>query len=85
MDGCILMRVDPEKASETIEALMNIPGVRRTFLVFGQYDIVAFIEAPTYEALSKITVKIQALTYIKSTETLLEALSESEVPFQSLT
>jgi len=73
MDACILIRVLPGKASEALEAVKKFPEVKSAYFVFGRYDIVAFAEAPTYEAITKITAKINAIKVLKSTETLLEA------------
>jgi len=73
MDACILMRVVPGKASEALDAVKKFPEVRKAFFVYGHFDIVAFVEAPTYEALSKITANINALDVLSSTETLIEA------------
>jgi uncharacterized protein with GYD domain len=84
MDGCILIRTIPGEALGTLKSVEKIIGVRRVFLVYGQYDIVAFIEAPTYEALSRVTAKIHDLKTLKSTETLLEALSEKDTSFDPL-
>jgi len=73
MDACILIRVIPGKASEALEAVKKFPEVRTAYSVFGRYDIVAYVEAPTYEAITKITDSINAINVLKSTETLIEA------------
>ena len=54
------------------------PGLRKAFFVYGNFDIIAFVEAPTYEALSRITANLNAIEELESTETLLEALSERD-------
>ena len=63
----------PGKASEALEAVKRFSEVRRAYHVFGRYDIVAFVEAPTYEAMNKITDSINEINILKSTETLIEA------------
>lgn len=73
MNGCILIRVLPGKAVAALEAVKKFPEVKRAYFVFGRYDIVAFAEAPTYEALSSLSSKINAIKELKSTETLIEA------------
>lgn len=73
MGACILIRVLPGKGSEAIEAVKKFPEVKKAYFVFGRYDIVAFVEAPNYKALSKVTAGINAIKDLKSTETLIEA------------
>lgn len=73
MNSCILIRVLPGKGSAALEAVKNFPEVKSASTVFGRYDIVAFAEAPTYEELSTLSTKLNAIPAIKSTETLIEA------------
>lgn len=73
MDACILIRIIPGNASKALEAVKQFPEVTKAYFVFGRYDIVAFVEAPTYEAITKITASINAIDVLKSTETLIEA------------
>ena len=63
----------PGKASEALKAVKKLPEVKKSFFVFGRYDIVAFVKAPTYEAISTLTTNINAIKELKSTETLVEA------------
>jgi uncharacterized protein with GYD domain len=72
MQSCILIRVLPGKAEAALAALKKFPEIKSVHLVFGRYDIVAFAEAPTYEALSVLTSKVNAIPENKSTETLIE-------------
>jgi DNA-binding Lrp family transcriptional regulator len=73
MNSCILIRVLPGKGSAALEAVKKLPEVKSTHLVLGRYDIVAFAEAPTYEDLSTLATKVNAIPETKSTETLIEA------------
>lgn len=73
MQCCILIRVLPGKGTAVLEEVKKIPEVKSAFLVFGRYDIVAFAEAATYEALSTLAVKVNAFPETKSTESLIEA------------
>ena len=72
MQSCILIRVLPGKGEAALAAIKRLPEIKSAHLVFGRYDIVAFAEAPTYEALSTLTIKVNAIPENKSTETLLE-------------
>lgn len=72
MQSCILIRVLPGKGAEVLRAVKEFPEVKSAYLVFGRYDVVAFAEAPTYEALSALAAKVNAIPGVKSTETLIE-------------
>jgi len=73
MNACILIRVLQGKAAAALEAVKKFPEVKSAYFVLGRYDIVAFAEAPTYEAASSLSSKINAIKELKSTETLTEA------------
>lgn len=67
-----MIRVHPGKGEAALAALKKLPEIKSAHLVFGRYDIVAFAEAPAYEALSTFTRKVNAIPENKSTETLIE-------------
>jgi uncharacterized protein with GYD domain len=52
--------------------------LKQVFLVMGQYDIVAVVEAPNDETLAKVALAQAALGAFRSTETL-RAFTEEEV------
>ena len=72
-NGCILVRLKPGKVKETLEEIKKIDGVSSAFLVFGRYDLVAFIEIEDIDVLFDISIKMNALDGVESTETLPEA------------
>jgi DNA-binding Lrp family transcriptional regulator len=72
MNACILIRALPGKAAAALEAVKKLPEIKSAHLVLGRYDIVAFAEAPTFEAVSSLSSKINAIKELKSTETLIE-------------
>jgi len=72
MYACVLIRAMPGKVMEVLEAIKRIEGVVKAFPVYGRYDIVAFIEAPSFESISKLSEKINAVKGIKSTETAIQ-------------
>lgn len=74
MKCCILIRILPGKGSEVLKAIKKFSEVKSAYFVFGRYDIVAFAEATTYEALSSLVAKINAISGVKSTESLLETV-----------
>jgi len=54
------------------EEIAKIKGVKKVYEVFGRYDLVALLEAPTLEELSStITDKIRAVEGVQSTESLI--------------
>jgi len=55
-----------------LDAVKKIPEVKSAYFVFGRYDIVAFVETPSYDAVSKLSNKLHAIVGTKSTETLIE-------------
>ena len=67
-----MIRVLAGKASAVLEAVKKFPEVKSAHLVLGRYDVVAFAEAATYEALSILSAKVNAILGTKSTETLIE-------------
>ena len=52
--------------------------LKQVFMVMGQYDIVAVVEAPNDETLAKIALAAAALGAFRSTETM-RAFTEEEV------
>jgi DNA-binding Lrp family transcriptional regulator len=73
MQSCILIRNLPGRSADVLKALKKLPEIKSANLVFGRYDIAAFAEAPSYEALSILTSKVNATPGVKSTESLVEA------------
>lgn len=71
--ACILIRVLPGKGEAALKTVRKFPEVKKAYLVFGRYDIIAFAEAPNYEAVSDLTAKINFIKELKSTESLIEA------------
>jgi len=54
-----------------MEEIAKIKGVVKVYGVFGRYDLIAQVEAPTLEGLSRIiTDEIRAIAGVLSTESL---------------
>ena len=54
------------------EEIAKIKGVKKVYEVFGRYDLIALVEAPTLNELSTtITDKIRAIEGVQSTESLI--------------
>lgn len=73
MKACVLARILTGKAKEILEEVKRIEGVQKAYLVFGRYDLVAFLEVADYETLREVTGRINAIESLRSTETLVEA------------
>lgn len=59
-------------AKSAKEEITKIKGVTKVYGVFGRYDLVAQVEAPTLEELSRtITDKIRSIAGVSSTESLI--------------
>jgi len=59
-------------AKSAKEEIAKIKGVMKVYGVFGRYDLVAHVEAPTLEELSRIiTDRIRSIAGVLSTESLL--------------
>jgi DNA-binding Lrp family transcriptional regulator len=72
LNACILIKTTPVDAEEVLEKSRKISGVRKAFLGYGRYDIIAFGEAPGYPEIRKISESINEITGVRSTETLVE-------------
>lgn len=57
LNACILIRFVPRKGKDILEKVKKFKEVKEAFIVFGRYDIAAFIEAPDYETVSNLSLK----------------------------
>jgi DNA-binding Lrp family transcriptional regulator len=73
LNACILVKTIPTKVYEILDSIKKIENVRKSYVVYGRFDIVAFIEAPDYATVRAITGKINSMEGVRSTETLVEA------------
>jgi DNA-binding Lrp family transcriptional regulator len=72
LNTCILIKTTPLEADDVLRKSKKIQGVRKAFLGYGRYDIIAFGEAPSYPEIRKISELINEITGVRSTETLIE-------------
>jgi DNA-binding Lrp family transcriptional regulator len=72
LNTCILIKTTPLEADDVLQKSRKITGVRKAFLGYGRYDIIAFGEAPGYPELRKISELINEIGGVRSTETLVE-------------
>lgn len=68
----VLLNVEPGGEDEVLKELRSVPEVKEAYRVYGVYDTVVKVEAPTAEKLKElITWKIRRLQKVRSTLTML--------------
>ncbi|HEV2389178.1 MAG TPA: Lrp/AsnC ligand binding domain-containing protein [Nitrososphaerales archaeon] len=72
LNTCVLVKTTPLEADDVLMKTRKIKGVRKAFLGYGRYDIIAFGEAPDYPEIRKISELINEIGGVRSTETLVE-------------
>lgn len=72
LNACILIKTTPLEAEDVLQKTRKTRGVRKAFLGYGRYDIIAFGEGPGYPEIRKISELINEISGVRSTETLVE-------------
>jgi len=70
--ACMLIRSERGRFKEAAERVRQFKEVKDAFTVLGRYDVVADIEAPDFNTLSNVVLRIGRLAGIVFTETLVE-------------
>jgi DNA-binding Lrp family transcriptional regulator len=73
LDACILLKTVPLQTDAVLSKVRSLDGVRKAFVVYGRYDMVAFAQADAYPQIRKLTGQINSMQGVRSTETLIEA------------
>lgn len=79
VSACVLIRCEAGKVLDVAsllavaERIRGFEGVKTAFPVLGRWDVVVELEAPTIEALTATVLKINELSGVKDTETIVEA------------
>jgi len=69
--GFVLMHVSPLHEYEVFNKLSKVPEVVELHPLFGEYDLIAKIEAEDYESIGEIIIhKIKTVEGIMDTKTL---------------
>jgi len=69
--GYILLNCDLGTEDYIIEELKRIPQVKKAYVTFGAYDIIAEVQADTQEDFDKaVSLRIRSLARVISTMTL---------------
>jgi DNA-binding Lrp family transcriptional regulator len=73
LNACILIKTVPLQTQSVLKKTRALKGVRKVFVAYGRYDMVAFIEASGYPEIRKLTGEINSAPGVRSTETLVQA------------
>ncbi|HIC91835.1 MAG TPA: Lrp/AsnC family transcriptional regulator [Syntrophaceae bacterium] len=66
----ILMEVETGKVKRVIEELSKLDRVKSTDVIMGPYDVIALVECPDYDQLSKTCLmEIQEIREVRHTMT----------------
>jgi DNA-binding Lrp family transcriptional regulator len=69
--GFVLINVSPAHEHDVYNKLSKIPQIVELHPLFGEYDLIAKIDAPDFEELGTIIVnKIRSITGVLDTKTL---------------
>ncbi len=73
LNACILVKTTPIQTDEVLDAVRKLTGVKKAFVAYGRYDLIAFVKAADYSGITKLTSLVNSLAGVRSTETLVEA------------
>jgi DNA-binding Lrp family transcriptional regulator len=73
LNACVLLKTIPTKVDAVLSALKKMDGVKKAYLTYGRFDLVAFLQVEDYQSLRRATSEISSLDGVRSTETLAEA------------
>lgn len=73
LNACILIKTVPVKTVPVLVEVRKMAGVRKAFVAYGRFDLVAFIEVAQFNKIRRISAAINGLDGVRSTETLPEA------------
>lgn len=73
LNASILIKTVPTKTDDVLKATRKIDGIRKAFIAYGRYDLVAFATVEDYGVVRELTGAINSIEGVRSTETLVEA------------
>ena len=71
--ACILIKTIPTRIEKILKALKEFKETTKTYIVFGRWDLVAYLQIDKYHDLKEITSRINSIEGVRSTETLIES------------
>ncbi len=73
VNAVILIKSVPTKQDELISKLKFMEYVKKVYPCYGRFDVVVFADAPDVDKIKLLSLKINSMDGVRSTETLLEA------------
>ncbi len=68
--GFVLISTAPTKEHEVYTELLSVKGIVELHLLFGEYDLIAKVEARDFDALGQLVVdKIRSVAGVTATKT----------------
>ncbi|OGS64575.1 MAG: AsnC family transcriptional regulator [Euryarchaeota archaeon RBG_19FT_COMBO_69_17] len=69
--GFVLIDIEPAREKEVYNRLLAIEEIVELYPLFGEYDLIAKVEADSYEQIGSVVVtKIRSIDGVKATKTL---------------
>lgn len=67
----MLIDIEPNREKEVYQKLLKVEQIVELYPLFGEYDLIAKVEAETFDAIGDIVVKeIRSIEGVKATKTL---------------
>lgn len=70
LEACTLIKAIPTRVEEILTSIREYNEIIKAYIVYGRWDIVAFIEISDYKRLKSLTSEINSIEGVRSTETL---------------
>ncbi len=69
--GFVLVDIEPNREKEVYEKLIKLPQIVELYPLFGEYDLIAKVEAETFDEIGNFVVQsIRSVDGVKATKTL---------------
>jgi len=69
--GFVLIDIEPNREKEVYEKLIKLPQIVELYPLFGEYDLIAKVEADSFDTIGDIVVQhIRSVDGVKATKTL---------------
>lgn len=69
--GFVLISTEPGKDHEAYNDLLKVPEIKEIMPLFGEFDLIAKIEADNFDELGRIvTERIRSVAHVVNTRTL---------------
>jgi DNA-binding Lrp family transcriptional regulator len=73
LEACALIKTIPTKTVQVARSVKKMKSVRKAYVSYGRFDIIAFIKVSSYDAVRKLTKDVNTIDGVRSTETLVKA------------